>query len=323
MMTHDQGKRFGALAAVFLAVALAPFMAPAALVPGLSHVHRGGGAKDRPDNTLETFRWAWENGAGVECDCRFTKDRVPIMLHDGTLRRTGRAEPGDEWILTNQVSRLAFDEVRRVDVGRYLGEEFAGERVPTLDEVLDAMEGHPTYTIFVDDKGVGPKFLAERADARGLLGQTFYTTCSYRDIVKWHELTGGRGKSRLWLGPGTRSHDAESVAKGEARCDKMLADARRGGWKGVTIVCIDVNYDGKAAEPFVPGEAYLRRLGAELRAHGVGFVAVPYQGGETEEVYGKLVEIGVDGLCTDFPKALFASGFLPALPPDVSRQRAP
>lgn len=303
----------------FLSILLAAALEAGALRPGLSHVHRGGGAKDRPDNTLETFRWAWENGAGVECDCRFTKDRVPVMAHDETLRRTGRAAPGDEWLLTNAISKLTFDEVRRVDVGRYLGARFAGERVPSLDEVFAAMKGKPAATLFVDDKGIGPKFLAERASAAGLLDQVYYTTCSYGQIEKWHALTGGRGKSRLWLGPGTAKHDAASVAKGEARCDKMLSGPRQGGWKGVTIVCIDVNYDAKAAEPFVPGEAYLKRLRDELRAHGVGFTAIPYQGGDSEAVYRRLVEMGADGLCTDFPNVLFASGLL--APPSVGARR--
>ncbi len=308
-----------ALAAVFLSSSFTLLALPgrAALRPGLSHVHRGGGACDRPDNTLETFKWAWANGAGVECDCRFTGDRVPIMLHDGNLRRTGRVAPGDERLLTNAVSKLTFEEIRRVDVGRYLGERFAGERVPSLDEVFAAMKGHPSYTLFVDDKGIGPEFLAERAVAAGLLGQTYYTTCSYRDIAKWHAITGGKGKSRLWLGPGTSKHDAESVSRGEARCDRMLAEARKGEWKGVTIVCIDVNYDPKGEEPFVPGEAYLKRLRDELREHGVGFTAIPYQGGGSAEVYRKLVEIGVDGLCTDHPKVLFASGLLAPAPVDA------
>ena len=32
----------------------------------LSHVHRGGGKLERPDNTLETFKWCWENGSALE-----------------------------------------------------------------------------------------------------------------------------------------------------------------------------------------------------------------------------------------------------------------
>ena len=70
----------------FLAAALA-LACPAGQLEGvnllhLSHVHRGGGKLERPDNTLETFLWCWGNGSALECDCRRTKDGVGIMLHD-------------------------------------------------------------------------------------------------------------------------------------------------------------------------------------------------------------------------------------------------
>ena len=48
----------------------------------LSHVHRGGGRLERPDNTLETFTWCWENGSALECDCRKTKDGVGSYLKE-------------------------------------------------------------------------------------------------------------------------------------------------------------------------------------------------------------------------------------------------
>lgn len=31
----------------------------------ISHVHRGGGKLERPDNTLETFKWCWESGSAL------------------------------------------------------------------------------------------------------------------------------------------------------------------------------------------------------------------------------------------------------------------
>ena len=51
----------------------------------ISHVHRGGGKFEAPDNTLETFLWCWGNGSALECDCRVTKDGVGIMFHDNNL----------------------------------------------------------------------------------------------------------------------------------------------------------------------------------------------------------------------------------------------
>ena len=46
----------------------------------VSHVHRGGGKYERPDNTLETFKWCWENGSALECDCRKTRMILFIPL---------------------------------------------------------------------------------------------------------------------------------------------------------------------------------------------------------------------------------------------------
>ena len=62
----------------------------------ISHVHRGGGKFEAPDNTLETFLWCWGNGSALECDCRVTKDGVGIMFHDNNLKRTPRGIP-DDW----------------------------------------------------------------------------------------------------------------------------------------------------------------------------------------------------------------------------------
>ena len=59
-------------------LALAAFAGPRTGLLHLSHVHRGGGKLERPDNTLETFKWCWENGSALECDCRKTKDGVGI-----------------------------------------------------------------------------------------------------------------------------------------------------------------------------------------------------------------------------------------------------
>ncbi|MBQ7234911.1 MAG: twin-arginine translocation signal domain-containing protein, partial [Kiritimatiellae bacterium] len=69
----------------------------------ISHVHRGGGKSERPDNTLETFLWCWGNGSALECDCRCTSDGVGVMLHDDTLARTGRGISAA--LATNSVSR--------------------------------------------------------------------------------------------------------------------------------------------------------------------------------------------------------------------------
>ena len=268
----------------------------------INHVHRGGGAATRPDNTLETFVWAWEHGVGVECDCRLTKDGVAVMLHDETLRRTGRHAPAE--ILTNRVADLTYAQIKDVDVGSYLDSKFADERVPTLEQVLSELKKDPRRTLFVDDKGIGPERLMNAAKVSGTLDQVWYTTCSHDAIIKWHRMTGG-GKSRLWWVPGTREHTPEALAKAEANYEKVMRTLREKDYEGVTLVCFDVHYNPAFADPFVPSSAYLRKLAEEFRRADVRFTCVPYEGGDRPESYEALRKLGVEGFSTDNPETLF------------------
>ena len=93
----------------------------------ISHVHRGGGKLERPDNTLETFLWCWGNGSALECDCRVTADGVGIMFHDNDLHRTPRGIP-DDW-KKRKVSEMKWEELRDIDVGSYLDAQYASQRV--------------------------------------------------------------------------------------------------------------------------------------------------------------------------------------------------
>ena len=90
--------------------------------------HRGASGF-APENTLAAFRLAERLGApALELDVHLTADGVPVVLHDDSLDRTtdGRG----------QVQRLSLAAVRAVDAGRWFAPAFAGERVPTLEEVL-------------------------------------------------------------------------------------------------------------------------------------------------------------------------------------------
>ena len=163
----------------------------------ISHVHRGGGKFEAPDNTLETFLWCWGNGSALECDCRVTKDGVGIMFHDNNLKRTPRGIPA-EW-KKRKVSDMTWEELRDIDVGSYLDMSYSSQRIPRIEAVMAAMVGHPTYLLFVDEKGIGPKRIAEEARKFGVLDQIYYTGCVYTNIVTWNEAVPG-GKSLLWIG---------------------------------------------------------------------------------------------------------------------------
>jgi len=93
--------------------------------------HRGYGSK-YPENTLAAFSAAVDVGAAmVELDVTLTRDRKLIVIHDDTLDRTTDG--------TGMVSQYDLAELKRFDAGSWLGNRFRGERLPTLEEALDAV----------------------------------------------------------------------------------------------------------------------------------------------------------------------------------------
>jgi len=271
----------------------------------LSHVHRGGGKLERPDNTLETFKWCWQNGSALECDCRKTKDGVGIMLHDKTLKRTARGISPE--MASRQVSKeLTWDEIKDVDVGSYLDPKFSHHRIPTIEATFAAMKGHPTWLCFVDEKGAGPEYIAEKAREAGVLDQVYYTGQDYQKALDWNKATDG-GKTLIWIGTWPKpKHTAEDIARFEAHFEKKMDEMRRNGFKGVSAVSLHTYYDPAADEQFVPRASYLKKIIAEFHAHGIPVCSIPFQGGEAEEVYFKLHELGCDGFSTDYPSVMFS-----------------
>ena len=90
--------------------------------------HRGA-SFDAPENTLAAFKLAWEQEAdAIEGDFFLTSDQQIVCIHDEKTKRTS----GEE----RDVAKTTFDELRKLDVGRWKDPRFAGERIPTLSEVL-------------------------------------------------------------------------------------------------------------------------------------------------------------------------------------------
>ena len=93
--------------------------------------HRGA-SREAPENTLASFRLAFEQGAdGVEADFRLTRDGQIVCLHDDSTARTSAVDL--------QAAQATLSELRTLEVGAWKGEAFAGEPIPTLKEVLSAL----------------------------------------------------------------------------------------------------------------------------------------------------------------------------------------
>ena len=99
--------------------------------------HRGYSI-EAPENTIPAFILAAENGYDtVECDIQWTKDSVPVLLHDNTINRTARRENGWGFLFRRKCSNYTFEELQRLDFGSWKGEEYKGTKIPSFYEALD------------------------------------------------------------------------------------------------------------------------------------------------------------------------------------------
>lgn len=90
--------------------------------------HRGSSG-EAPENTLAAFRLAvQQRAAGVEMDVHAAKGGEPVVIHDESVRRTTGG--------TGAVGDFSPAELGRMDAGGWFDPSFAGEKVPSLAEVL-------------------------------------------------------------------------------------------------------------------------------------------------------------------------------------------
>jgi glycerophosphoryl diester phosphodiesterase len=117
-------------------------------MPPLIIAHRGDSAR-RPENTLAAFASALEAGAEiVELDVQLSRDGHVVVLHDTSVERTtdGRGD----------VRELTLGELRALSAGypARFGADFAGERIPTLQEALGFLRGRARVLVEIKSESV-------------------------------------------------------------------------------------------------------------------------------------------------------------------------
>ncbi|MER2135199.1 MAG: glycerophosphodiester phosphodiesterase family protein [Arthrobacter sp.] len=107
--------------------------------------HRGNSAH-APENTLAAFASAAAAGAGmIETDLQLCADGSVVLIHDDTLDRTGGR--------SGRVAELSVPELRRADAGSWFAPDYAGERIPTLEDLVDFATGHTETGWLLEFKG--------------------------------------------------------------------------------------------------------------------------------------------------------------------------
>lgn len=100
-------------------------------------IHRGYSSV-APENTLVAFALAKTAlyAKFVETDIEFTSDDVPVLLHDSTINRTARNADGTAISGTVNIADITYEQALEYDFGIWKGQEYAGTKIPTLDEFL-------------------------------------------------------------------------------------------------------------------------------------------------------------------------------------------
>lgn len=115
--------------------------------------HRGSSGR-APENTLSAIEAAIEDGADYsEIDVQETVDGVVILLHDEDLMRVAGVD--------RTIWEISYAELLELDVGSWFAPQFAGERVPTLQEAIELARGRISLNIELKFNG-HDQYLAER-----------------------------------------------------------------------------------------------------------------------------------------------------------------
>ncbi|CDZ99259.1 Glycerophosphoryl diester phosphodiesterase [Jeotgalicoccus saudimassiliensis] len=132
----------------------------------LVFAHRGA-ESIAPENTEAAFKTALEHGArAIELDVQLTKDDVPVVVHDYKLKRYNK----DAKLAVNQYT---FDELQKIDVGSYFDKQFAGAKIPSLENILQFIPEDIIINIEIKNspvahKGIEPKVAALAAQHHNL-----------------------------------------------------------------------------------------------------------------------------------------------------------
>ena len=119
-------------------------------IPDLQVVAHRGFSHNYPENTVAALLGAIQAKAeGCEFDIYISRDGVVFGLHDNTFNRTTnvKAEIVDGKPEPVKINDLSFEEIRQLDAGSWKNAKFAGEKIPTLDEMLASLKDSKCWPV--------------------------------------------------------------------------------------------------------------------------------------------------------------------------------
>ena len=149
--------------------------------PNINSVNHRGYNTIAPENTLPAFKLSKKYGFEyVECDVEFTRDGVPVILHDATINRTARNTDGSEIAETININDITYEEALTYDFGIWKGIQYAGTKIPTLAQFLDLCRkiGLKCYIELKDGSQQQIEEIVQMVKTYGMLENTTFISSS-------------------------------------------------------------------------------------------------------------------------------------------------
>lgn len=227
--------------------------------------HRGL-LRHAPENTLANFRACLELRLGFEFDVARTKDGHLVCIHDATVDRTTNG--------TGKVADLSLEQIRRLDAGSWFDKKFAGQRVPTIEEVIKlvAEYRHLDVLIAVDlkDPGVDAE-LVRLAEKHGVLPRLLFIGRAISEPRVREQIKRASAKAQA----AALANDADEFPKALAAADADWVYLR-----------------------FLPTK---EQMDAVHRAGKRAFLAGKTVSGNVPDNWRRAAAAGIDGILTDYP----------------------
>ena len=224
-----------------------------------------------PENTVASVDLAWKLGAdGSEIDIYLTSDSRIVANHDDTTKRTGGVD--------YTVIETDSNTLRTLDVGSWKSQDYKGEKIPFLEEIIATVPDNRLLVIEIKDSR--PEILPplkKIVDSSNKKGNFVFIAFDYNIICSAKKAM--PDIPAYWL---SGSRKDENTGKFLPHSDDLIAKAKAGNLDG-----LDVHYGGVTNE-FV----------TKLRKEDLGLYVWTVN---DREVARDMIAYGVDAITTDRP----------------------
>ena len=216
--------------------------------PFIGLAHRGFSGT-HPENTHAAFAAALDLGVdGIELDCQLSADGELVVIHDETLDRTTTG--------LGPVGAKTWAELATLDAGAWRGQQFRGERIPRLVDVIAQIDSRATLNVELKcarDVGTIEPTLASRPEVRAaadwLVFSSFHEQAvrGMRAAAPWASIgiLWDRRPARAALALATEL-DARCVIPGRRVLDRAVVDAAHALGFGVWVWTVNAVDDMRA-----------------------------------------------------------------------------